>query len=363
MNTTLLTQLCAIPTSPFNEQRVIAWVLQWSRRFRKLQVARDSFGNMLLQLPAATPAARKLPRVVMVAHLDHPGFTAIEMTDRKTLYARFNGGVRASFFIGQAVRFFDTDRTVRGRITHVDTSETGAPTGATIAVPRAVAPGTIGMWDQTEPRINKHRFSCRVCDDLAGVASALAVLEWLHRQKLKSTVAVLLTRAEEEGFIGAIAAAQDGKLLRKSDRIISIECSAEQSYARQADGVVIRTGDRTSIFNSAFTAFIQQQAEALSGKLNDFKFQRALMPGGTCEGTIFDAWGYIAAAVCVPLGNYHNMDMKSGKIGPEYVDLRDWHNMVQLLSAVACNAASFTNDHTDLQKKLLKRFDRFKPLL
>jgi endoglucanase len=174
---------------------------------------------------------------------------------------------------------------------------------------------------------------------------------------------VLLTRAEEEGFVGAIAAAQDGKLLKKSDRLISIECSAEQSYAKQSDGVVIRVGDRTSVFNSAFTYFIRQQADALADKWKDFKFQTALMPGGTCEGTVFDAWGYIAAAVCVPLGNYHNMNMKTGKIGPEYVDLRDWNNMVRLLTAVAKNAASFTSDHAELKKKLLKRFDRYKPLL
>ena len=46
------------------------------------------------------------------------------------------------------------------------------------------------------------------------------------------------------------------------------------------------------------------------------------MPGGTCEATVYDAYGYTAAAVCIPLGNYHNMDRGKKKIGPEYIDVR-----------------------------------------
>ena len=32
------------------------------------------------------------------------------------------------------------------------------------------------------------------------------------------------------------------------------------------------------------------------------------MPGGTCEATVYDVYGFTAARICVALGNYHNMD-------------------------------------------------------
>ena len=148
-------------------------------------------------------------------------------------------------------------------------------------------------------------------------------------------VAVLLTRAEEEGFIGAIGAVLQPTLLRKTDRVIAIECSAAQPYAPQGAGTIIRVGDRTSIFNSSLSYFLTQQAEGLAKSDKSFRYQGALMPGGTCEATVYDAWGYHAGSICVPLANYHNMDTAAKRIGPEYIDLGDWHSMVKLFVQIA----------------------------
>ena len=153
------------------------------------------------------------------------------------------------------------------------------------------------------------------------------------------------------------------KRLRKSDRIIAIECSAEQPYARQGDGVIIRVGDKTSIFNSALTYFLTQQAEQLAKKDETFKFQRALMPGGTCEASVYDAFGYNAAAVCIPLGNYHNMERGKKQIAPEYIDIRDWRNMVQLFLHIARHSKEFTADNADLRKRLTGRYRKLHRLL
>ncbi len=355
----ILKQICGIPTAPFAEHRVIEWVLHWAKSRKRIAVSRDDAGNMLLELPGVSRG----PRVVLVAHLDHPGFTAQEMLDKKTLRARFNGFVLSKFFIGQKVRFFDHTREVRGQIVGVETDPSGRPIAATLRIPSIVPRGTIGMWDQGGPSIKGNKFQCRVCDDLAGAASALAVLDKLNRAKLPTPVAVLFTRAEEDGFIGAIAAAQNRQLLRPTDLIISIECSAEQPYAKQGDGVILRTGDKTSIFNSAFTRFIHTCGENIAQADTDFKMQRALMPGGTCEATVFDAWNYFAAAVCVPLGNYHNMNKATSKIAPENIDLRDWASMVKLLAEVAQNACDFPGDHVDLRDQLIKRFESHKSLL
>ena len=56
------------------------------------------------------------------------------------------------------------------------------------------------MWDQGAGRVKGKRFFSRVCDDLAGAAAALTMLDKLARKPPKAPVAVLLTRAEEEGF-------------------------------------------------------------------------------------------------------------------------------------------------------------------
>jgi endoglucanase len=182
----------------------------------------------------------------------------------------------------------------------------------------------------------------------------------LHRKPPKVPVAVLLTRAEEEGFIGALGAAIAPRLLKKSDRIIAIECSAKQPHAPQGNGAIIRVGDRTSVFNSSLTYFLTQTAEKLATSDKSFKYQRALMPGGTCEATVYDIYGFTAASICVALGNYHNMDTDHKKLGPEYIDLADWKNMVKLFVAVARSAHQYRPGLAGLKNRIENRFALFK---
>ena len=75
----ILTDLCSIPTAPFAEDRVYAYVDEFVRRRPKLKLSRDRFGNRLIELRGASP---KPPRLVFVAHTDHPGFVATRMLDR-----------------------------------------------------------------------------------------------------------------------------------------------------------------------------------------------------------------------------------------------------------------------------------------
>ena len=113
-------------------------------------------------------------------------------------------------------------------------------------------------------------------------------------------------------------------------------------------GVIIRVGDRASVFNSALTYFLTAQSELLGKKDRHFRHQRAFMPGGVCEATAYDIWGYTAASLCVPLGNYHNMDVKRKIIGPEFIDVNDWKNMVKLFVRLAQQGHEFTPGHGPL---------------
>ena len=87
------------------------------------------------------------------------------------------------------------------------------------------------------------------------------------------------------------------------------------------------------------------------------------MPGGTCEATVYDVYGFIAASVCVPLGNYHNMDKEKQCIGPEYIDLDDWENMVKLFIRLARAGDNFVPGHGELRERLEKRYSQWKDLL
>jgi endoglucanase len=323
---------------------------------------KDKFGNLLIELKSES----RLPRWVYTAHMDHPGFVAREMLDARTLKASFRGWVKVEFVRKSRVRFFDDEGETAGVVidaTVEDYDQRAVPHEVKVRLNRAVAPGSPGMFDQGEGRYKGGKFYSRACDDLAGVAACLQMLDMLHRRPPQSPVAVLLTRAEEEGFIGCIATCEHETLLRKSDRVLAIECSSQQPAAPQGAGAIIRVGDRTSIFNSGLTYFLSQQADVLKKSDKSFKHQRALMPGGTCEATVYDIYGYTAASMCVALGNYHNMDVKRVKIGPEYIDTSDWQNMVKLFVQVARQGHEFKPGHADLRERVLKRFDRLKNLL
>ncbi|MDQ3441529.1 MAG: hypothetical protein M3478_14395, partial [Planctomycetota bacterium] len=360
MSLKLLHELCSLPTAPFAEEYVGAYVTRFAKE-RRLKLSRDDVGNLLLELPTRSRA----PRWVFTAHMDHPGFVATRMRDDgRTLDAAFRGWVMAEYVQGAKVRFFDGDREITGVVQDVTIGdERPVPIAATVKVSGPVPPYSPGMFDQGEARSKGKLFYSRAIDDLAGAAAALEMLDELRRKPAASPVAVLLTRAEEEGFIGAIAASIKPKLLRKTDRIIAIETSAMQPYAPQGKGTIIRVGDKTSIFNSQLTYFLTEQAETLAKRDKSFAYQRALMPGGTCEATVYDVYGFTAASICVALGNYHNMDRAKKKIGPEYIDLADWRNMVKLFVQVARNGHTFEPGHKALRQRVEKRFAKLKHLL
>jgi endoglucanase len=351
----ILKELCAVPTAPFAEGRVMEYVERFARARRSLHVSRDRAGNRLVELRGRSGG----PRLVFVAHADHPGFVARAMRDGRTLEADFRGGVLAAYVRGAKVRFFDGERVVRGRVTHTEQAKgSQVPRRATLRVNSTIAPGTPGMFDLTEGRVSGGRFHARACDDLAGLAAILTMLDALHRgrSRPRGTVAVLVTRAEEVGFVGAIAAAKDRRLLRGTDRLISVECSSVQPFAPQGNGVIVRVGDRTTVFDSGLTWFLTDRAQDLAKRDKAFKFQRALMPGGSCEGTVFDAWSYTTGAVCLPLGNYHNMDRARKKLAPENIHLGDWESMVKLFVEIAREAHTFRTGSAPLRARLEKRF-------
>lgn len=357
----LLADLCSLPTAPFVEHAVVAFVTALAKKHH-LRLASDPAGNLLLSL--GPPPRKGQQRLVFAAHMDHPAFVSSHQ-DGQTLHAHFRGGVLPNYLFTAPVLFHTPSGPVRAKV--VSTAGDPHPTSAILHTTRPVPPNTPGLFDLTPAKFTKTQFLSRVCDDLAGAAAALSALIQLKTAKPKIPVAVLLTRAEEVGFIGALAAVHappKSALLRKTDDLLlAIECSAEQPHAPQHAGVILRVGDRTSIFNSSLTAFLHDTAQTLQKSSPTFKFQRALMPGGTCESTVYDAFGYHAAAVCLPLGNYHNMHRPTQTLAPETISLSDYHHMVELFLALAHSAHTYTPGHGPLKTRLTARYAAQKHLL
>lgn len=324
-----LLALTALPTTTGKEDRVVAWVRRWAAR-RRLPVTEDRAGNLLI---ASGPEP---PSTLAAAHLDHPGFV-VEGVDGRIVSAGFRGWVTAPYFSQAAVEVIDAVGTPHpGRVVSGDAD---APVEIALArrVPQ-LRPGDVGRWRFPERSLGIRRglLHAPACDDLAGVAASLEALDRVRRVP-GSGFGVLLTRGEEEGFLGAIAAATAGTIPAGA-RVLSIECSPTLPDAPLGAGPVVRVGDAASVFDRDLT-------NRVAGIARDSRLvhQRKLMAGGSCEATAFCAYGYAATGLCLALANHHNMVDLAGvtagtarpRLAPEAVSLADFDGLVHLLAAVA----------------------------
>src|SRR6267154_26025 len=315
----LASRLLRHPAAPYHEHSVASEVERFCIE-HGLEFKRDRFGNVLVRIRTA-PAQRPL---VLAAHLDHPGFEIVRRVSSKTWLGRFRGGVPDKYFrLGVPLRMMPGGISAR----------LGKRKGKKIFEIQTTKPWEIhsqfAVWELKDFVARGRRIRARACDDLIGVASVLATMSELKRSRARVHVIGVLSRAEEVGFQGALALA-DSRRLPPNSLVISLETSRELPGVKMGQGVILRVGDRASIFDSEATRFLAELAAGLEQKERTFQFQRALMGGGTCEATAYQEFGYQCAAVCVALGNYHNCG-QGGQIKSEYISIADACNMVDLL--------------------------------
>ncbi len=351
-----LLELTALPTATGREHHVIAWVERWARRRKTVNLSHDRFGNLLLK----SAGARSRKPIFFTAHMDHPAFVVIEQVGPRSLLAEFRGGVDDRYFPGSRVRLHLDEQDSRpGRVVRLEPARKGAADKLALielAKPAVAEPGDILTWNLPAPRVVRGRLRAPACDDLAGVAAAIAAFEILNKAHAKQSrpgtpdVRVLLTRAEEVGFIGAIAACKSG-IIPKAARLVALETSKTFPDSPIGAGPIVRVGDRTSSFDPDLTYRIAQLAQHIQQQDPNFNWQRKLMPGGTCEATAYQTLGYTATCLCLPLGNYHNMNADAddkpsrtsgkqikktsgGSIDSEVISLADYHGLIRLLIEV-----------------------------
>jgi putative aminopeptidase FrvX len=329
-----LLQLTHIPTTSGREHRVKNWVTAWVRRRDDLRIAEDEVGNLLVTVAGR----RRRDPVIATAHMDHPGFVVAGI-DGRTVRTRFMGGVRPDYFAGAAVELFDSDDVAHpARVIDHDAAASTAVLETSRRAP-TLAAGDVGRWrfPSRSLGVSGDRFRAPACDDLAGVAAALAAIDRARSDPALRHFGVLLTRAEEEGFIGAIGACRSGSIPERA-RLLSIETSRSFPESPIGGGPIVRVGDLSSIFDHDLTDAVTQVARSVG-----LRHQRKLMAGGSCEATAFGAYGYRATGLCLALGNYHNMADIDGvvagaapaRLAPEEISLADFDGLITLMLAVA----------------------------
>ena len=353
-----LHEVTPIPTAAGREERVIAWVRAWLDERPDLVTTVDRAGNLHVAFRLPTRDAVPGPPVYLTAHMDHPAFVVERVVAPSVVQASFRGGVMDDYFKdGRVVLHSEGAGPVHGTLSRVVDGPPGPFKHYLCELEHdapAARPGDVAVWDLPAPEVIDACFHTSACDDLAALAAALAAFDVL-REGPRHDVRLLLTRAEEVGFIGAIAAAKD-KTMEPGSRVIALENSRSFPESPINGGPIVRVGDRMSVFSPALTDAIAKRAEEIAGgaatvtagqklsELSKWRWQRKLMAGGACEASVYCAFGYECTCVCLPLGNYHNMgdldavqagtNTSPARVAREFIGVADYHALVDLL--VAC---------------------------
>lgn len=320
-----LLELTAKPTAAGREAAVEQWVERFAARRRDVTLSRDRYGNITL----ARDGGKARKPIYLEAHMDHPAFVVQKVIDNRHVEAEFRGGVKRSYFQGSRILLHHGNAVQRGVVKEALSDD--QPQWLVRFNKDVIAsPGDVMTWDVGKTRIVGDRLRASACDDLSGVAAALAAFDQLRDQP---QVRVLLTRAEEIGFIGAIAACK-ARTVPKTARMICLENSKSFAESPIGGGPIVRVGDYTSTFDPDLTYRVGKIAEAIAAADHTYRWQRKLMPGGTCEASAFQSYGYTATCICLPLGNYHNMNETTGRIAAETISITDFDHLIRLLIAL-----------------------------
>jgi putative aminopeptidase FrvX len=318
--------LAACPAAAGHEHFVRDYLLAQLRGLPQVRVRLDEFGNVIARYQHKV---RGREPVRLVAHMDHPAF-AVEGRE-----LHFRGGVEERYFLGEKIIFHGATQPRLGEAVIIGTDFTGDAKRVRISGPIPDT-ATFATWDLPAATCTKRLFVSPACDDLAQVATILALLQRLAEAKASASVEALFTRAEEIGFYGTLAALKSRQPLEPM-ATLSLETSNAGGYAKLDDGPIVRVGDRLSIFDSRVTHWLETAFRDLKARAPRTAWQRLLMGGGACEATVFHRAGFPTGALCVAMNAYHNMG-PGDSLRRESISLRDWQGLYDFLFFLATEA-------------------------
>lgn len=348
------------PTAPYAEDGQVELVVGMYAGREGFDVLVDEHANLVVVWTGAQGAKRRSGRTLAFsAHLDHPAFL-VEGRRGSRWTARFHGGVPADRLAGSKVRFHRPGG--RAAVATARVAKVGERMLCELAgVEGKLERGCFGVFDLPDGVVRGTRLHARVCDDLMGAAAIVCVLERLAETRHPGRVAGIFTRAEETGFVGCIGLLQAQGLLSEVD-VVGLECSPKRVTAKVGRGPVVRVGDKRSVFDPAISLELSAAAERIAARAPGFRWQRALMDGGSCESTAYNLWGVRAGAACLALGNYHNC-APGGGIAAEHVDWDDFEGLVAILAETAAGRVAGIDPASDARQRLQASWNRQRELL
>jgi putative aminopeptidase FrvX len=321
-----LRAIVSAPTAPYHEARALAAIVA-QLEGAGVAVSLDPYGQVLARVRRGT--ARP---VAIVAHTDHPAFEVVSAHGREGS-ARVLGGFRGGVLtVPVAVAVYDDHgggpfrATVDRFVPDLDPVHNSAGR-VRIVSEAALAAGQWAVVDLPGLEARGDELWMRAADDLAGCALIVSALTELARSDAPVDVTGVFTRAEETGLYGARLIAEDGAIPRDAI-VISVEASRALPHAPAGGGIVLRAGDLHNTFTNDAERYLRVAAEHLAR--DGIATQRALLDGGTCEGSTFVVHGWPTTAIAIPNVNYHNLG-PDDRFAPEIVRLSDLRSGVALL--------------------------------
>ena len=383
MDISVLKEILTQSTAPFREMQVLSLV----ERFlidAKIPFFYDRAGNMLVgfesegQLKKALSKKSQVPMRIMMAHTDHPGFHGVRWLDEKTLSVKWLGGSPKKYLNYAKVWLADeTGNLTEGRLQDITIASHGFSIDKAVvklkqALPGKRRPAAKKIFGGFKFRLPFWRSGnlvySRAADDLVGVFCVIETIKKLFQnpsRKDQRSFLGLLTRAEEVGFVGAIAHFEQG-WYKKANRdviCISLEASRTLPGAQIGKGPVVRLGDRRTVFSATALQALTQLAE----KHIKGNYQRRIMDGGACEGSATTMLGLQTVGISIPLGNYHNEGYEGGQDcrgprgpAPEFVHLKDIEHMLCLCQATAFDTQVWTKPWLQPWSRLYKNYEVMK---
>lgn len=383
--TRFLFDLLAQPTAPFREQQVRAFA-EAALAGWKVPHCRDPHGNLLVGVASPADYRRLLqqrsdiPVRLFIAHMDHPGFHGARWLNPRRLAVNWHGGSPVKHVAGARVWLsagagYAAEGVLRRVAIHpkgyaIQRAEVQLP-DARLHAAQPRAQDLYGGFAFSAPVWRRgQRVYTKAADDLVGVFAILQTARRLYRRAPAEHPPFigLLSRAEEVGFVGAIAHLELGWFAARRRPLVAVSLEASRTLpgALVGKGPVVRLGDRRTVFDAGGMHLLSE----LALKTLPAAHQRRIMDGGSCEATAATAFGIPTLGLTVPLGNYHNQGLEGGPDcahsqgpAPEFVHLRDVHGLLHLCHALMRRSLSWGDPWAVTRNRLRKNRRQYARLL
>jgi putative aminopeptidase FrvX len=382
--TRLLNEILSQPTAPFREHLVAEVAVSQLQR-RQIPYFVDPAGNIVIGVASARDYRALLrdpddePLRILAAHMDHPGFHGARWLDNRRLRISWHGGSPLKHLSGARVWLATREGVFgHGQIRkpklhksgfYMETAEIQLENPAQIRRFRAreIFGGLAfraPVWQSGK------RLYTKAADDLVGVFAILetAFVAYKRGRKDRPPFIGLLTRAEEVGFVGAIAHFELGWLsnAKRNSIFVSLEASRTLPNAVLGKGPIVRLGDRRTVYQADYLKVLSDVANrVLPGR-----HQQRIMDGGACEAAAATIWGLPAIGITVPLGNYHNQGFEGGQDctapggpAPEFIHVDDIKGLLVLCRALVRPGLNWPDPWQQQKVRLKKNAARYGKLL